>query len=183
MDFLKDIIPTAATLLGGPLAGMAVKFLAEKVGASAETTEAVTTAVSNMTGTPEGRARLAEIDADLRKFVVSSGVDLERLAMENARDINNTIQEEVKSEHWQTYSWRPAIGFAVAMNVFLTSMVVLIVFSGVILFNRPADALVHIPTMIGAMAALIGVVSPILGIAAWFRGRMQAGQVEKGPTA
>jgi len=32
----------------------------------------------------------------------------------------------------------------------------------------------QLPTVLGALAALNGVASPILGIASWFRGKMQA---------
>lgn len=174
MDFLKTIAPTAATLLGGPLAGLAVKFLADKIGASSETTEAVTSALESMTGTAEGRARLAEIDAQLQAHAIDAGVDLERLAVANATDVNRTMQAEAGSEHWPTYSWRPAIGFAVALNVLMTSMTVSAAYVMVIFLRRDAEALNYLPAMIGAMAALVGVVAPVLGIASWFRGRMKA---------
>jgi hypothetical protein len=109
-----------------------------------------------------------------RRAALDYELSLERLAVENAGQVNQTMQTEAASEHWPTYSWRPAIGFAVAINVVATSGVVAVAYGGVILFRSDASALAHIPAMIGAMAALIGVVSPILGIAAWFRGKMQA---------
>lgn len=133
-----------------------------------------------VTGQVDGDKALAAIEVDpnlalqFKVKVEDNKVELERLALQAAQAVNTTMQAEAASEHWPTYSWRPAIGFSVAFNVAITSVVVAIAFAGVILFNRPADALAHIPAMIGAMAALIGVVSPILGIAAWFRGKMQA---------
>lgn len=173
-DFLKALLPTAATLLSGPAAGIAVKFLADKLGLAEETTEAVTAAVTSLSGSPEGRQKLAEIDAALKAHALDVGLDLERLAASNAAEINATMRTEAAAEHWPTYSWRPTIGFAVAINVVLTSLVVALAFGGVILLNRDAAPLAHIPAMIGAMAALVGVVAPILGIASWFRGKAQA---------
>lgn len=173
-NFLKTLAPTAATLLGGPLAGMAVKFLADKLGAPAATVDAVTTALSSLNETPEGRIKLAEIDAALRTHAIDAGIDLERLAVTNAADVNKTMQTEAGSEHWPTYSWRPSIGFAVAINVLMTSLTVALAYVMVIFMDRKPDVLNYLPAMIGAMAALVAVVAPILGIASWFRGKMQA---------
>ena len=149
MDWLKTLAPTAATMLGGPLAGMAVKFLADKLGAPAETADAVTTALSNLTGTPEGRIKLAEIDA---------GIDLERLAVANAADINKTMQVEATAEHWPSYSWRPFCGF-----VFGT------MFLGVY-FVLP---LLKLPVPVVPMEAWAAM-GAVLGVASWFRGKAQA---------
>lgn len=142
--------------------------------------EKVVDIAKTVTGQDQPDAALKAIQADpnlalqFKTKIEENKVELERLAVEAAKAVNTTMQAEASSEHWPTYSWRPAIGFAVALNVAITSLVVAVAFAGVILFSRPADALAHIPAMIGAMAALIGVVSPILGIAAWFRGKMQA---------
>lgn len=174
MDWLKTLAPTMATLLGGPAVGFAVKFLADKVGASAETVDAVTTALTGMNETPEGRIKLAEIDAALRTHAIDAGIDLERLAVANAADVNKSMQAEAASEHWPTYSWRPSIGFAVALNVLMTSTTVALAYVMVIFLDKKPEVLNYLPAMIGAMAALVGVVAPILGIASWFRGRMQA---------
>lgn len=174
MDWLKTLAPTAATLLGGPLAGMAVKFLADKMGAPAETVDAVTTALAGLNETPEGRIKLAEIDAALRTHAIDAGIDLERLAVANAGDVNKTMQAEAASEHWPTYTWRPSIGFSVALNVAMTSITVALAYVMVIFWDKKPEVLSYLPAMIGAMAALVGVVAPILGIASWFRGKAQA---------
>ena len=132
------------------------------------------------TGATDTEGALAELKVNpeavlaFRRAALDMELNLERLAVENAGQVNQTMQAESASEHWPTYSWRPAIGFAVAINVVATSLVVAIAYGGVILFNGNPEALSYIPAMIGAMAALLGVVSPILGIAAWFRGKMQA---------
>jgi hypothetical protein len=174
MDWLKSLAPTAATLLGGPMAGLAVKFLAGKLGVPDATAEAVTSAMAGLNETPEGRVKLAEVDAALRMHAVDAGVDLERLAVQNAADVNTTMQAESASEHWPSYSWRPAIGFAVAVNVVMTAITVASAYWMVIFWDKSPELLNYLPAMLGAMAALIGVVSPILGIASWFRGKAQA---------
>jgi len=174
MDWLQTIAPAAATLLGSPLAGMAVKFLADKLGVAESTTESVSKALSGLTETPEGRIKLAEIDADLRTHAIDAGIDLERLAVANAGDVNKTMQAESASEHWPTYTWRPAIGFSVALNVAMTSTTVALTYVMVIFWDKKPEVLSYLPAMIGAMAALVGVVAPIIGIASWFRGKAQA---------
>lgn len=158
MDWLKTIAPTAATMLGGPLAGLAVKFLADKLGAPAETADAVTSALSSLTGTPEGRIRLAEIDAALRTHAIDAGIDLERLAVQNAADINMTMQAETTAEHWPSYSWRPFCGFVFGITFFGVYFVLP-------LLKMPIPS---VPTEAWmSMGA-------VLGVASWFRGKAQA---------
>jgi hypothetical protein len=84
------------------------------------------------------------------------------------------MQAEAASEHWPSYSWRPAIGFAVAVDLVLSVCVVGVAYAGVMFGGIKADVLQYLPGMLAAMAGLVGVASPILGIASWFRGKMQA---------
>lgn len=87
MDWLAKVLPTIAAGLGGPLAGVAASFVADKMGLSEKTAEAVQAAITG--ATPEQFAQLKQIDADLQKFFVSQGVKLEEIAASdraNARD-------------------------------------------------------------------------------------------------
>jgi hypothetical protein len=59
---LKNVAPGLATIVAGPLGGMAVRAIAEKLGVE-DTVEAVTQAIQ---ADPEAAAKLAEID--LRQF-------------------------------------------------------------------------------------------------------------------
>lgn len=134
-----------------------------------------------VTGQPSGDAALKALQADpnlvlqYRKAVLDQEVQFEQLAVKNAEDINKTMQAESGSEHWPTYSWRPFIGFAVGFNTFAAGILVLIVFVPVMLGSAPAaQAIANLPTALGALAAVNATVLPILGIASWFRGRMQA---------
>lgn len=169
-DFLKSLMPVAATLLGGPLAGFATKFISDKLGAPAG---AVTDVLASLSTSPEGRIRIAEIDADLRKHAADSGIKLEELAVQNAGQVNTTMQAEAASEHWPTYSWRPAVGFAVALDVIICAVTVAVSYIAAMITNQTKH-LEYLPQMLMAMTGLVAVVSPILGIASWFRGKAQA---------
>ena len=161
MDFttaLRTIAPTAATLLGGPLAGLAVKFIADQIGIPAATTDAVTAALTGMGETPEGRIKLAEIDAALRTHAIDVGVDLERIAQQAAADVNKTMQIETTAEHWPSFSWRPYCGFVFGTMFFGCYFVL---------------PLLRIPVPIVPVEAWAAMGS-VLGIASWFRGKAQA---------
>jgi hypothetical protein len=174
-DLLKGLLPTLATVVGSPVAGLAVKFLLDKVDASQNTIDAVTQSMESMATTPEGRVELAKIDADLRKHLIDQGINLAQLEVANASDINRTMQAEAAAEHWPTYTWRPAIGYAVALNIVLSSVTVLAVYVAVVVgWAHAGEALTALPAVLGALAAINGVAMPILGIASYFRGQMQA---------
>jgi hypothetical protein len=78
---LKTVAPGLATIVAGPLGGMAVRAIAEKLGVE-ESVEAVTQAIQ---ADPEAAAKLAEID--LKQF------ELHNANTANARDMNAKIQE------------------------------------------------------------------------------------------
>lgn len=61
-NLLKTVAPGLATIVAGPLGGMAVKAIADKLGVS-DTVEAVTAAIQ---ADPEAAMKLAEID--LKQF-------------------------------------------------------------------------------------------------------------------
>jgi hypothetical protein len=78
MDWLKTVLPTVATALGGPLAGVAVNFIADKLGLEDKTIEAVQAAISG--ASPEQLVQLKQIDADLQKYFAGLGIKLEEIA-------------------------------------------------------------------------------------------------------
>jgi hypothetical protein len=78
MDWLKTVLPTVATALGGPLAGVAVNFIADKLGLEDKTVEAVQAAISG--ASPEQLVQLKQIDADLQKYFAGLGIKLEEIA-------------------------------------------------------------------------------------------------------
>lgn len=116
----------------------------------------------------EKEVELARIDADVTKALF--GVRLQA-----AEAVNETMRAEAASEHWPSYSWRPFIGFVFGINLLIASLVTAGVYLGVMFGARgAAEALSTLPQMIGALGAVNGAALPILGIASWFRGKMQA---------
>ncbi|MCL2791082.1 MAG: hypothetical protein FWD79_10620 [Desulfobulbus sp.] len=89
IDALATVAPVAASMIGGPLAGVAVKTLAGVFGLGDAATESdIERAVLGMT--PELMLKIKEVDAGLKKNLIQAGVDLERIAQEDrasARDL------------------------------------------------------------------------------------------------
>ena len=100
MEWLKSVLPTIATAFGGPLAGVAASFVADKLGLPDSTQQAVQAAISG--ATPEQLTQLRTIDADLQKYMAGLGVDLERVA---AADRQSAREREAKTGD----SWTPRI--------------------------------------------------------------------------
>lgn len=116
-----------------------------------------------VTGQSTGDDALKVLQADpalvlqYRKAVLDQEVEFQRLAVQNASDINATMRAETAAEHWPSYGWRPAIGFSFAG--YITAQWVLPLF--------------HVaPPQIDAQLMLA--IGSILGVASWFRGKMQA---------
>lgn len=154
-----------------------VKWIAgDKAGTVAQK---VIDVAQKVTGQPTGDQALAALQADpnlvlqYQKAILEQEVTFEQLAVQNAADINKTMQAEAVAEHWPTYSWRPAIGFAVALAVTLSVVTVFVAY-GALIFSGNDKGLAQLPGILAAVAGIIAVVSPILGIASWYRGKMQA---------
>ena len=121
------------------------------------------TLAQQVTGQPTGDAALKAMQTDpalvlqYRQAVLAQELEFERLAVQNASDINASMRAEVYADHWPSYSWRPAVGFSFA--AYITAQ-----------WSLP---LLHIaPPQIDAQLMLA--IGSILGVASWFRGKMQA---------
>lgn len=79
MDWLKNIAPALATAMGGPLAGAAATFIAERLGASDKTVEAVKEIVSGNSLTPEQISSLKQAEIDFQKFLEANKIRLEEI--------------------------------------------------------------------------------------------------------
>lgn len=171
---ISKAAPLIGTLIGGP-AGAAVGGLVSAALGVDNTPDAVHEALKT---NPEVALKLAQLESDQRVQLQTLAVTAEqnRLQAETAQaqSINATMQTEATSEHWATYSWRPFIGFAVAIDLVVSVVVVSAAYGGVIFGGTKADILAYIPAFLGSMAALVGIATPILGIASYFRGKMQA---------
>jgi hypothetical protein len=107
------------------------------------------------------------INADLMR-------DLNAQAVANAGDVNKTMQAEAAAEHWPTYSWRPSIGFSFALLGLIGGVTAAISYIGVMFCGVKPEVLNYLPAMLGAEAAIMATMAPVLGIASWYRGKMQA---------
>jgi hypothetical protein len=173
-DIITSVLPWIGTALGGPLGGAAASFIGSKLGVPNATVDAVKAALGGMS--PEKLAEFKQHDEDFQAKMAALGYDqiyrLEQLnqqfAIQAASDVNKTMQTENASEHWPTYSWRPAIGFAVAFNLISASLVVFVAY----MFK--SELVSQLPGMLTAQAGLNAVAMPILGIASYFRGKAQA---------
>ena len=79
MDWLKQIAPTAATLLGGPLAGMAVDAIGKAVGLTDATKEQVKEVLTSGTLNAEQMAAIKQAEAELVLKVKQLDIDMEKI--------------------------------------------------------------------------------------------------------
>ena len=93
-----------------------------------------------------------------RKAILDHDLEMQKLVVQNASDINATMQAEAKADHWPTYAWRPYNGFLFGTTVFCTYFVL------PVLKIKPPEIPVEMWMAWGA----------ILGVASFFRGKMQA---------
>lgn len=170
LEVIKAALPWIGTAISGPFGGVAASFLGDKLGLTSATIDTVKSVLQGMT--PEKLAELKIHDDDFAFKMAQLGYDqlyrLEQLNTQQTDSVNKTMQAESASEHWPTYSWRPAIGFAVAWNLWVGSIIVLLAYT-----IRP-ELVPKVPEMLTALAGLNAVALPILGIASYFRGKAQA---------
>jgi len=87
MDWLKQIAPTIATALGGPLAGMAVSVVSKAIGVDPDK---VGDLISNNKLTAEQIAQVKIAEIELQKQAQELGLNFEKLSVEDrksARDM------------------------------------------------------------------------------------------------
>lgn len=116
---------------------------------------------------------LARIDADVLK--AQFGVELQAV-----QAVNATMQAEAKSEHWPQYSWRPFVGFCFGALALVTGGTAALAYLSVMFFGSDPAMLAHLPGLLGAEAAVMATMSPVVGVASWHRGRMQVQQAAQG---
>jgi hypothetical protein len=113
------------------------------------------------------QAQLAQIAADVEKTELAAD-------QANTAVVNQTMQVEAKSDHWPTYTWRPFIGFCFGLLGLSAGMTVGAAYAGVMFFHIDPAVLAQLPGMLGAEAAVMTTMAAPLGIASWFRGKMQS---------
>jgi hypothetical protein len=160
-SLIKSVLPYLGTALGGPLGGGLAAFAASKLGIPGSTVTAVTDSLTQMLGNPDEVLKLKELEIASREHLAQMGYDsLEKITVANLQaqiEINKTMQAEAASDHWPTYGWRPFIGFS--FGFYINAQWVLPIFK-----IAPVELS---PTIIMAIGG-------ILGVASYFRGKMQA---------
>lgn len=118
----------------------------------------------------EQQGQLAQIAADVTKAELAADTA-------NTAAINQTMQAEAKADHWPTYSWRPFVGFCFGLLGLISGLTIACAYLGVMFLHADPKVLTDIPGMLGAQAAVMATMAPVLGIASYFRGKMQANPV------
>ena len=95
MDWLKQIAPTIATAMGGPLAGMAVSAISKAIGVDPDK---VGDMISNNKLTAEQIAQVKIAEIELQKQAQELGLNFEKLEVEDrksAREMQATTRSIV----------------------------------------------------------------------------------------
>jgi hypothetical protein len=91
LDLLKSAAPALATVVAGPMGGMAVRAIAEKLGVS-DTVEAVTQAIQS---DPQAAQKLAEIDLEAFKLEVQDRDSARKAHVELATNANVPLLDKL----------------------------------------------------------------------------------------
>ena len=149
MDWLKQIAPTIATALGGPLAGMAVSAISKAVGVDEDKVQDLISS-NKLNADQVAQLKMAEIE--LAKQAQELGLNFEKLAVEDrksAREMQAT-----------TRSMMPTI-LACAVTLGFFSIVVMMFFNQID-SNNPA-----ILMMLGSLGtAWTGIIAYYFGSSA-----------------
>lgn len=81
MNWIKSILPTIGTLLGGPLGGAAVEAVGKALGMSEATTDKVQKALTSGNLSADQMASLQQADAQLKIRMQELGIKAEELAV------------------------------------------------------------------------------------------------------
>lgn len=166
--------PLIGTVIGGPAGAAVGALVSATLGTDNDPSAVQQALVSN----PDVALKLAQLEADQRVQLQTLAVTAEqnRLSAETTQlgSVNTTIQTEAKAEHWPTYAWRPFIGFVVGGMGAIMALTIAAVYIGVMAGKADAKMLEHLPPMLFAMAGVMTTLTPILGVASYFRGKMQA---------
>jgi hypothetical protein len=95
MDWLKQIAPTIATAMGGPLAGMAVSAISKAIGVDPDK---VSDLISNNKLSAEQIAQVKIAEIELQKQAQELGLNFEKLEVEDrksARDMQSATRSRM----------------------------------------------------------------------------------------
>lgn len=146
---IKQVAPTIATALGGPLAGLATKTLSEALlGNSDGSPDEIAAALGS--ATPDQLARLREIDANFKVTMKKLDIDLAQI---DAGDRDSARKREI-----QTQDKTPMILAGVVCVGFFGTLI------GLMLYGLPQKGQDALLIMLGALgSAFTAIVSYYFG--------------------
>jgi hypothetical protein len=149
MDWLKQIAPTIATALGGPLAGMAVSAISKAIGVDPEKVGDLISS-NKLSADQIAQVKIAEIE--LQKQAQELGLNFEKLEVEDRKSARD-MQSITKS------IMPPLLAGAVTIG-FFTIMVMMF-------FNKIDDSNPAILMMLGSLGtAWTGIIAYYFGSSA-----------------
>lgn len=108
MSWVKQALPTIATALGGPIAGLAAAFIGDKLGLPEQTVESVKAAITG--ASPADLIRLKEIDTEFQKYL--AGLEIDLVKLDNAdRDSARAREMSVRDNTPRNIAYAVTIGF------------------------------------------------------------------------
>ena len=114
LGFLKGVAPTLATAVAGPMGGMAITALANKLGV-ADSVESVAKAIA---GDPQAAQKIAELELEMAKLDASNTAD--------ARKMNSEIQNSATAS-WLAKNIAYVIDVAIIAGALIMTFVVFII--------------------------------------------------------
>jgi hypothetical protein len=119
MDWLKQIAPTIATAMGGPLAGMAVSAISKAIGVDPDK---VGDMISNNKLTAEQIAQVKIAEIELQKQAQELGLNFEKLEVEDRKSARD-MQAATRSMMPPLLAGSVTIGFFGIMGMMFNGQV------------------------------------------------------------
>ena len=110
LDWVKDLAPTVATALGGPLAGIAVKAIGGALGWDNATKDDVQKMLSTGQLTPEQAAAVRKAEIELKQHESDNNFKFAELEIRD-RESARAMQVVTKSWTPEVLSWGIVLGF------------------------------------------------------------------------
>lgn len=149
MDWLKQIAPTVATALGGPLAGMAVSAISKAIGVDPDKVEDLISS-NKLTSDQIAQIKLAEIE--LQKQAQELGLNFEKLAVDD--------RKSARELQAATRSWVPPL-LAGAVTVGFFGIL------GMMMFGKTVEDNTALTMMLGSLGtAWTGIIAYYFGSSA-----------------
>lgn len=96
LSWLKALAPGIATAIAGPLGGLAMSFIADKLGVQEKTIDAVNKALTGATMSPDQITQIKLAEIDFQKFLRENEIDLEKIHADDRSSARN-MQISVRS--------------------------------------------------------------------------------------